>query len=135
MNGFRENQTSALSCAHTTTRVQREPENSQHYAKLLCANCGVQLRILPRPESIEQRRKNAIKLGLVRRITGLNTWERQFIDSLDESGKTKLSPAQQQAFDEICNTYLHLGVQQLSSTRMTDALMKAAQQVHEEEAK
>jgi len=101
MNDSRNNQASALSCAHSTTTVRLEPVGSPHYAKLICANCGVQLRILPRPESVEQRKRNAAWLEVLRKGTTLNSWERRFIDSLAEAGKTKLSPAQQEAFDRI----------------------------------
>jgi hypothetical protein len=101
MPGFRSDQESAISCTHSSTRVQLEPSTSPHYAKLVCAQCGVQLRILPSPESIEQRKRNAARIEQLRTITGPGTWERDFVDSLVEAGKTKLSPAQQKAFDKL----------------------------------
>jgi hypothetical protein len=121
-------ETSVPYCTHATTKIKLLPSGNQHHAQLLCVNCGVELKLLPKPENVEKWKRNAIWIGRLRKFTALNSWERQFVDSLAEAGKTKLSPAQQKAFDEICNIYLRNGVQQLGVNRVVDVLVKAVRQ-------
>ena len=92
-------------CAHNATKTVVMSAGSRHYARLACATCGAFLKFLPRPENVERRKLNGFRLAKLQMHPGLNTWERQFIDSLAEQGN-KLSPKQQDVFDRICVTYL-----------------------------
>jgi hypothetical protein len=38
--------------------------------------------------------------------SGLNDWERQFIDSLAKQGNNKLTPKQQAVLERLCLTHL-----------------------------
>src|SRR5262249_42968825 len=102
--------TGALQCAHGATITQSAPAGSRHHAALKCARCGAFRKWLPRPENAERRQLNGFRLAKLQMQPGLNSWERQFIDSLAEQGN-KLSPKQQTVFDRLCSTYLKGGAQ------------------------
>jgi hypothetical protein len=108
MNEFRSISTGALQCAHNATRSVMLPPQSRHYARLECAECGAFLKFLPRPENAERRQFNRFRLAKLQMCPGLNSWERQFIQSLAKQGN-KLSPRQQAVFDRIWVTYLKGG--------------------------
>ena len=97
-------------CAHNATKTVPMPGGSRHYARLECAKCGAFLKFLPRPQNIERRQLNGFRLAKLQMHTGLNSWERQFIDSLAKHGN-KLSPKQQTVFDRLCSIYLEGGAQ------------------------
>ena len=82
------------------------PQESRHYAKLNCADCGAFLKFLPRPENVERRKLNGFRLAKLQMCPGLNAWERQFIDSLAKQGNNKLTPKQQAVLDRMCLAHL-----------------------------
>jgi|SRR4029453_10211059 hypothetical protein len=102
MNEFRGISTSP--CAHDATKTVLLVE-SRHYARLECANCGAFLKFLPRPENVERKKLNGFRLAKLQMCAGLNSWERDFVDSLVKQGN-KLSPKQQAVFDRLCAAYL-----------------------------
>jgi hypothetical protein len=110
MNEFRLISTGALQCAHNATRIVMLPPTSRHYARLECAECGAFLKFLPTPENAERRKLNGFRLAKLQMCPGLNSWERQFIQSIARQGN-KLSPKQQPVFDRLCSTYLKGGAQ------------------------
>jgi hypothetical protein len=65
-------------------------------------------KFLPRPENVEGHQFNGFRLAKLQMCPGLNSWEREFIQSLARQGY-KLSPKQQAVFDGICLTYLQEG--------------------------
>jgi len=81
------------------------PQESRHYAKLNCADCGAFLKFLPRPENVERRKLNGFRLAKLQMCPGLNAWEREFIQSVANHGN-KLTPKQQAVFDRLCLTHL-----------------------------
>jgi hypothetical protein len=91
-------------CEHTQTIVEHyKPGTSPHHGALKCAECGAFLRFVAKPGNIERWKTNAFRLVRLKTCPGLTPWERQFINSIAvtaESKHYKLSPAQQQAFDE-----------------------------------
>ena len=101
-------QDNARNCAHTSTVTEQMPENSRHFAKLKCAECGAFFRFLPRLENVERRKLNGFRLTRLQMCDGLNTWEREFAQSLAKQG-TKFTPKQQAVFDRLCATYLREG--------------------------
>jgi hypothetical protein len=62
-------------------------------------------KFLPRPENVERRKLNGLRLAKLQMCAGLNSWEREFIQSLAKQGN-KLSPKQQAVSDRLCATYL-----------------------------
>jgi hypothetical protein len=93
-------------CTHTSTTTELMPETSRHYAKLKCAACGSFLKFLPRPENVERRKLNGFRLAKLQMCPGLNSWEREFVQSLIKQCNNKLTPKQQAVFDRLCLTYL-----------------------------
>jgi len=110
-NDFRGVPTGALRCPHTSTGTELLPQESRHYAKLKCADCGAFLKFLPRPENIERRKLNGFRLARLQMCDRLNSWEREFIESLAKQGSTKLTPKQQAVFDRLCLTYFEGGAE------------------------
>jgi hypothetical protein len=106
MNICRQIPAVALPCAHTSTTSELLPPGGQHYAKLRCSACGVFLQFLPRPENQQRRIINGYRLAKLQKHPGLNSWERQFVDSLAKLGNNKFSPKQQLLFDQLCLTHL-----------------------------
>jgi len=98
--------TTGAPCAHTVTTTELMPQESRHYAKLNCADCGAFLKFLPRPENVERRKLNGFRLAKLQMCPGLNAWERQFIDSLAKQGNNKLTPKQQAVLDRMCLAHL-----------------------------
>jgi hypothetical protein len=96
-------------CAHNQTSTELLPQGSKHYAKLRCATCGEHLRFLPKPENVERRKLNGFRLAKLQMCRGLNSWEREFVQSLAKQGSTKLTPKQQAVFDRLCADYLTEG--------------------------
>jgi hypothetical protein len=105
-NAFRGIPTGALQCAHSSTVSELLPPESRHFAKLKCGNCGIFLKFLPRPENEQRWIINGYRLAKLQMCAGLNSWEREFIDSLAKQGSNKLSPRQQAVFDRLCVTHL-----------------------------
>jgi hypothetical protein len=91
-------------CVHSATVTKRMPEGHTHYAVRRCADCGAFLRWLPKPETIERRQLNAIKLAKLQMCHGLTAWDRHFV--ADVSQRKRVSPRQQQIIDRLCATYL-----------------------------
>jgi hypothetical protein len=106
MQDFRAPTTGVPHCTHTSTTTELLPEESRHYAKLKCAACGAFLKFLPRPENVERRKLNGFRLAKLQMCPGLNSWEREFVQSLINQCNDKLSPKQQAVFDRLCLTYL-----------------------------
>jgi hypothetical protein len=98
--------TTTETCLHEATRAVDMPPGSRHYKRLECANCGLFLRFIAKPETIERVRLNGYKLAQLTMCDRLNQFERSFIDSLAKAGQTRLSPKQQAVFDRICMSYL-----------------------------
>jgi hypothetical protein len=92
-------------CAHNQTTTELLPQGSKHYAKLRCATCGEHLRFLPKPENVERRKLNGFRLAKLQMCPGLNSWEREFVQSLINQCNNKLSPKQQAVFDRLCLAY------------------------------
>ena len=105
-NDFRGIPTGSQRCAHSSTVTEQMPQESRHYAKLKCATCSAFLKFLPRPENIERRKLNGFRLAKLQMCDRLNSWERDFIESLAKQGNDKLTPKQQAVFDRLCLTYL-----------------------------
>jgi hypothetical protein len=106
MNGYRGISTGALQCAHSATKTELDPPGSEHYGRLRCAECGAFLRFVPKPKNVERRQLNCYRLARLQMCPGLNSWEREFIDTLAKQGNNKLTPKQQAVFDCLCLTYL-----------------------------
>jgi hypothetical protein len=111
MNGFSypatgHNGGAASVCTHDYTRTVPMPEGSRHFAKLLCADCGIFLRFIPRPQNQRRWEANGYKLARLAMCERLNGWERRFVDDLAKRGSNKLSPKQQAVFDRLVATYL-----------------------------
>jgi hypothetical protein len=96
-------------CTHNSTKRVDTPPGSRHYKKLECANCGAFLRFLPKPETIERVRLNGYKLAQLTMCGQLDSFERQFVDSLAKAGNPKLTPRQQAVFDRIHAAYFCAG--------------------------
>jgi hypothetical protein len=101
---FRSLTTGAV-CDHRETVTEQLPETSRHYAKLRCAKCGTFLKFLPRPENVERRKLNGFRLAKLQMCSRLNSWERQFVDSIAKQG-SKFTPKQQAVFDRLCEDYI-----------------------------
>jgi hypothetical protein len=106
---FVKSPTGALQCAHSSTVSELKPPGSRHYGKLKCGNCGIFLKFLPRPENEQRRIINGYRLAKLQMCAGLNSWVREFIQSLAKQGSTKLTPKQQAVFDRLCADYLTEG--------------------------
>jgi hypothetical protein len=106
MKDFRSIPTGVLECTHSSTISELLPPESRHYAKLNCGNCGVFLKFLPRPENQQRCIINGYRLAKLQMCPGLNSWEREFIQSLVKQGNNKLTPKQQAVFDRICLAHL-----------------------------
>lgn len=91
-------------CDHAHLATRHLPPGSVHHARVVCAQCGAFIRWLPKPETIQRRRLNAIKLTKLALCGGLNTWQRNFIR--DVSQLRCLSPRQQSKLDEIAAAHL-----------------------------
>jgi hypothetical protein len=93
--------TTGVICLHSSTVVERLPEGSTHYARLLCKDCRTFLRFLPKPENVERRKLNRYRLAKLQMSPGLTDWERQFVTNLAKLPSGKLSPRQQEVFDRV----------------------------------
>jgi hypothetical protein len=94
-------------CTHGSTATELLPCDSQHYAKLKCADCGAFLRFLPKPENAAKWKLNGYKLTKLQMAPGLNQWEREFVQTLAKLGNSKLTPKQQAVFDRLVLTHLN----------------------------
>jgi hypothetical protein len=103
---FVEPPTGVPYCTHTSTTTELLPQTSRHYAKLKCAACGAFLKFLPRPENVEKRKLNGFSLAKLQMCPGLNSFEREFVDTLAKQGSHKLTPKQQAVFDRLVLTHL-----------------------------
>src|SRR2546423_234050 len=106
MNGYRVLSTGVLQCTHSATKTELNPPGSEHFGRLRCAECGAFLRFVPKPKNVERRQLNCYRLAKLQMCSGLNPWEREFIDSLAKQGSNKLTPKQQAVFDRLCLTCL-----------------------------
>jgi hypothetical protein len=93
--------TTGVICSHSSTVVERLPEGSTHYARLLCKDCRTFLRFLPKPENVEKRKLNGYRLAKLQMRDSLNQWERRFVQSLSKAPGGKLTPKQQAVFDAL----------------------------------
>ena len=103
---FVKSSTGALKCAHSSTVSELMPPESRHYGVLKCGNCGIFLKFLPRPENEQRRIINGYRLAKLQMAPGLNSFERELVDSLAKIGNHKLSPKQQSVLDQLCLTHL-----------------------------
>ncbi len=94
----------AQPCNHSATRTERLPGSYPHYAREVCAFCGLFLRWLPKPETIERQKLNAFKLARLAMRPDLTDWQRAFVR--DISKRRKLSPRQQEILDKLIEKYL-----------------------------
>ena len=107
MNGYRGIYIGGvLQCAHSVTKTELNPPGSEHYGTLRCAECNAFLRFVPKPKNVERRQLNYYRLTKLQMLPGLNSWEREFVDSLAKQGSTKFTPKQQEIFNRLCLTYL-----------------------------
>ena len=106
MNGYRVLSTGVLECAHSVTKTELDPPGSEHYGRLRCADCHAFLRFVPKPKNVERRQLNGFRLAKLQMCPGLNSWERQFIDSLAKQGNNKLTPKQEAVLERLCLTHL-----------------------------
>jgi hypothetical protein len=91
-------------CRHSATVELVLPPSSVHHATKRCLHCGVFLKWLPRPSTVQCRGLNAFKLAKLATCEGLSSWQRRFVR--DVSQRKKLSPRQQETLDQLCATYL-----------------------------
>jgi hypothetical protein len=91
-------------CEHTDTRIAIEPPGSVHFAREVCCNCDRVLRFVPKPQTVERRRFNALRLVKLAMHSGLSDWEQNFLR--DISQRKKVSPRQQALLDRLCRQYL-----------------------------
>ncbi len=92
-------------CEHTDTRIAIEPPGSVHFAREVCCNCDRVLRWLPKPETLERQRYNALRLVKLAMHSGLSVLERAFVR--DVAQLRKLSPKQMAIIDRLCAQYLN----------------------------
>jgi hypothetical protein len=92
MNGYRGISIGALQCAHSVTKTELSPPGSEHFGRLKCAECGAFLRFVPKPKNAERRQHNGFTLARLQMCPRLNSWEREFIQSIAKQGSTKLTP-------------------------------------------
>ena len=91
-------------CSHNATVTEQMPRGHIHHAREVCTHCGVFIRWLPKPETIERRRLNGFKLAKLAMCDRLTSWERHFVR--DRSQRKRVSPKQQEIIDRLCATYL-----------------------------
>lgn len=91
-------------CTHSATARETLPTGHAHFAKVICVKCGVFIRWLPRPETIERRHLNGFRLAKLAMCAGLDAWERNFV--CDVSRQRKLSPRQQEIVNKLAAKYL-----------------------------
>lgn len=82
--------TASAHCTHNATKTVVLPAESRHYARLECADCGAFLKFLPRPENVERRKLNGYRLAKLQMHAHLNSWERDFVESLRSEGTSSL---------------------------------------------
>ena len=95
-----------ITCPHSGTKAEIMPFGSRHYAQLVCADCGVPLRFLPKPENAARWKSNEVQLTRIQAIPDLKPWEREFINGLARKGGGRFNPKEQIAFNALCTTYL-----------------------------
>src|ERR1043165_4344632 len=95
----RDNCTGVL-CTHGETVTKPAPAGSNHYMGAYCAQCGLHLAWLPKPETIE-RRKPLERLAALSQLTA---FERSFLQTLIGQ-KGRMSPRQSDVFKDICERY------------------------------
>lgn len=84
-----------MNCKHQNTEIVTT-QSGPHHAKEICRDCGLFLRWMPKPETIERRRLNAEKIATM--LSGkLTLWERNFLSGLPD----KPSPKQQEIVDRM----------------------------------
>jgi hypothetical protein len=91
-------------CAHSATITQREPPESLHHAREVCAGCERFIRWLAKPETLERRKLNGFRLAKLGMCERLTAWERNFVR--DALRQRKLSPRQQEIVDELAAKHL-----------------------------
>jgi len=100
---------SAQFCEHEETRIAIEPPGSVHFAREVCRNCDRVLRWLPKPQNLEHRRFNALRIARLLMSGGLSEWERKFMKSI--APLKKLSPRQTAVLDKLLEKF-QIGVRQ-----------------------
>jgi hypothetical protein len=91
-------------CPHSAIFSELAPAGHLHHAAERCADCGAYIRRLPKPETVERRRLNVLRLKDLTRCARLSSWERAFVRSVSQLGR--VSPRQQRVVDSLCATYL-----------------------------
>jgi hypothetical protein len=76
---------------------------SIHHAKEVCADCGIFIRWLPKPETVERQKQNAEILTALAKKP-LPEWEREFVRTL--ATHKNISPKQQKILLQLKDTYL-----------------------------
>ena len=90
-------------CTHDHTEVV-PTKRGPHYAQLRCKDCNSFLKWLPKPETLEQEKRNKEVLTSLAKLDNLYESEREFIR--DMAGTKKLSPRQQEWLDALEKHYL-----------------------------
>jgi hypothetical protein len=91
-------------CLHLATRTELLPRGFTHHSALRCALCGAFIRWMPKPETIERRRRIGFKLAKLSMCSGLSSWERSFVH--DVSRLRKFSPRQEALVERLVRQYL-----------------------------
>jgi hypothetical protein len=89
-------------CEHGSTRVE-QLANGPHFAKEICTDCGRVLRWLPKPQTVEHQRFNALRLVKLAMDPGLSNWERAFYSRCRATSKAFAKTA---LLDRLCRHYL-----------------------------
>lgn len=93
-------------CEHLNTKEELVPQPGPHYKQLVCADCGVHIRYLARPENLARWRANSIKIEkLLALDMMLEPWEASFIQKISNFRNGKLSPRQQDVLEEVYQTH------------------------------
>jgi hypothetical protein len=93
----------AQCCKHANTYLERMAAGP-HYARKLCHDCGVFIKWVPKPETLEKKRLHGFRLAKLAMCAQLNAWERHFVSNM--SRQRKFSPRQQAQIDQLVATYL-----------------------------
>jgi len=91
-------------CSHKATVNEQMARGDTHHAREVCTDCGVFIRWVPKPETLERRRLNICRIAKLSMQGGLSDREREFVASV--SKLKRWSPRQQACFDRLCATYL-----------------------------
>jgi hypothetical protein len=93
-------------CEHLRCIVVPE-KRGPHHARLICSDCGKFMGWMPKPETVERQKNNALILAELAKIYPLTEWERGFIRDLVTH--KNISPKQQDKLLLLRDKYLMKG--------------------------